>query len=152
MANLISEAGLADEIGVDSAGTAGYHLGERADPRSREAASRRGIELPSLARRFETADFDRFELILAMDRQNLADVLRLAPDEDAAERVRLLREYDPESVAAGELDVPDPYYGDGDGFEHVLDIVERACRGLLEEVSIAVKRDQLVDIDPEREE
>jgi protein-tyrosine phosphatase len=67
-----------------------------------------------------------------MDRSNHDDLLALAPDEVARERVRLLREYDPEAVAAGELEVPDPYYGDGDGFEDVLDLVTRACQGLIE--------------------
>lgn len=141
MAHLVAGAGLGDQISIDSAGTADYHVGEQADPRSRKAALRRGVELSSCGRQLELADFERFDLILAMDRQNLADILSLAPDEDAAEKARLLREYDSESVAAGEMDVPDPYYGDGDGFENVLDILERACRGLLEEVSSGSRRD-----------
>jgi len=141
MAHLVAGAGLGDQISIDSAGTADYHVGEQADPRSRKAALRRGVELSSCGRQLELADFERFDLILAMDHQNLADILSLAPDEDAAEKARLLREYDSESVAAGEMDVPDPYYGDGDGFENVLDILERACRGLLEEVSSGSRRD-----------
>ena len=131
MRSLVAEAGLEGEIEIESAGTGDWHIGKPADPRARQAASRRGIELDGRARQFEPGDFDRFDQIVAMDRQNLADVLAMAPDEAAAEKVVLLREYDPE--ADGELDVPDPYYGDGDGFETVLDIVERSCRELLTE-------------------
>ena len=79
-------------------------------------------------------DFEDFDLILAMDRANLEDLRSLAPSEQARERVRLLREFDATSAANDELDVPDPYYGDGDGFERVLDHVQAACAGLLEQI------------------
>ena len=69
-----------------------------------------------------------------MDRANERDLLALAPDEEARQKVRLLRSYDPEAVAAGDLDVPDPYYGGEDGFGHVLDVVDRAARGLLDDL------------------
>jgi protein-tyrosine phosphatase len=81
------------------------------------------------------ADFRRFDLLIAMDRTNLRELLALAPDEEAAEKVRLLREFDP--AAGGDLDVPDPYYGGDRGFENVLDMVEAACRGLLDELRAA---------------
>ena len=78
------------------------------------------------------ADFDRFDLLVAMDRENLRHLRAIAPDARAREKARLLREFDPR--AGGDLDVPDPYYGGADGFDQVLDLVEAACRGLLDEV------------------
>jgi protein-tyrosine phosphatase len=113
---------------VDSAGTAGYHIGEPPDPRMRAAAARRGYDLTALrARIVEPRDFTRFDLILAMDRENLAVLRRRAPEE-TRERVRLFLEFAPQ----GELrEVPDPYYGGPNGFEEVLDLVEAAARGLL---------------------
>jgi len=113
---------------VDSAGTAGYHIGEPPDPRMRAAAARRGYDLTALrARIVEPSDFTRFDLILAMDRENLAVLCRRAPEE-THERVRLFLEFAPH----GELqEVPDPYYGGPNGFEEVLDLVEAAARGLL---------------------
>lgn len=115
-------------IQVDSAGTAAYHIGSAPDPRTREAALRRGYDLSALrARIVELADFEHFDLILAMDRENLADLKRRAP-RAAQARVRLFLEFAPELGAA---EVPDPYYGGPSGFEEVLDLVEAAARGLL---------------------
>jgi protein-tyrosine phosphatase len=113
---------------VDSAGTAGYHVGEPPDPRTRRAAARRGYDLaPLRARILEPVDFDRFDLILAMDRENLSVLRRRAPAA-AHERLRLFLEFAPH---ADSEDVPDPYYGGPNGFEEVLDLVETAARGLL---------------------
>jgi protein-tyrosine phosphatase len=113
-------------IEVDSAGTAGYHIGEPPDARAQEAALRRGYDMSRLrARIVEPADFERFDLILAMDRANLSVLRRRAPAA-ARERVRLFLEFAPE---AGEPEVPDPYYGGASGFEEVLDLVEAASRG-----------------------
>jgi protein-tyrosine phosphatase len=113
---------------VDSAGTAGYHIGEPPDPRMQAAAARRGYRLKELrARIVEPADFERFDLILAMDRENLAVLHRRAP-EHSRERVRLFLEFTPHP---GTQEVPDPYYGGPNGFEEVLDLVESAARGLL---------------------
>jgi len=113
---------------VDSAGTSGYHLGQPPDPRTRQAAARRGYNLNALrARIVEPADFERFELILAMDRENLSVLRRRAPS-SAHERLRLLLEFAPQGAPE---DVPDPYYGGPNGFEEVLDLVEAATRGLL---------------------
>jgi protein-tyrosine phosphatase len=113
---------------VDSAGTAGYHVGQPPDPRTREAAARRGYDLGALrARVVEPADFERFDLILAMDRENLKVLRRRAPTL-AHERLRLFLEFAPEAAPE---DVPDPYYGGPNGFEEVLDLVEAATRGLL---------------------
>jgi low molecular weight protein-tyrosine phosphatase len=126
MRALVRDAGLEDEIEIDSAGTGGWHVGAPPDARATEAAQRRGIALEGAARRFDPADFGRFDLILAMDRENLRDLRALAPDEEAAAKVRLLR--------GPGLDVPDPYYGGPNGFEEVLDQVDEACRALLEEI------------------
>ncbi len=134
MRKLVAEAGLQDEIELDSAGTGAWHVGEPADARAREAALARGIELTSSARQVRAEDFERFDLILAMDGSNLHALRQLAPDEDAQERVRLLREFDPASTDLADLDVPDPYYDSQRGFEIVLDQVQAACEGLLEYV------------------
>jgi protein-tyrosine phosphatase len=113
---------------IDSAGTAGYHVGEPPDPRTRQAAARRGYDLNALrARIVEPLDFERFDLILAMDRDNLRVLRRRAP-ETAHERLQLFLEFAPDS---GIEDVPDPYYGGPNGFEEVLDLVEAAARGLI---------------------
>jgi protein-tyrosine phosphatase len=134
MRRLVQDAGLADRIEVDSAGTGDWHVGHPPDPRSTEAAAARGIALEGAARQVTPADFDRFDLLIAMDRSNQRDLEALAPDDGARAKVRLLREYDPTAVAAGDLEVPDPYYGEGDGFGRVVDMVDRACRGLLAEL------------------
>jgi protein-tyrosine phosphatase len=132
MRHLVREQGLEDVVEIESAGTGSWHVGHPPDERSAGAARERGIEIGGQARQVDAADFEAFDLILAMDRANQDELHALAPDADARERVRLLREYDPEAVAAGELEVPDPYYGGPDGFEDVLDLVTRACEGLLE--------------------
>ena len=116
---------------IDSAGTAGYHVGELPDRRTREAAARRGYDLSALrARVIEPRDFERFDLILAMDRENLRALERRAPAH-ARERLRLFLEFAPD---AGISEVPDPYYGGPNGFEDVLDLIEAASRGLIEQL------------------
>lgn len=130
MRHLVEEAGVSDAFVLDSAGTGGWHVGDPPDPRSREAARRRGIVVAGAARQVSAADFHDFDLILAMDRANLRDLRAAAPPDGTAE-VRLLREYDENSVGGGDLDVPDPYYGGADGFDDVLDLVDAACRGVL---------------------
>jgi protein-tyrosine phosphatase len=131
MRGLVREAGLEDEIEVESAGMGDWHVGHPPDRRSAEAARRRGVTLEGTARQVRPRDFADFDLLLAMDRDNLAELRALAPDAAAEEKVRMLREYDPASAGAPDLDVPDPYYGGDRGFEIVLDQVEAACRGLL---------------------
>lgn len=138
MRQLLREEDLEQAVEIDSAGTGDWHVGHSPDDRATLAAKGRGIELAGAARQVTVADFEAFDLILAMDRVNRADLLALAPDQDARGRVKLLREYDPAAVAAGDLDVPDPYYGADDGFSEVLDIVTRACEGLLREVGAQV--------------
>jgi low molecular weight protein-tyrosine phosphatase len=132
---LVEDAGL--DIEIDSAGTGAWHAGEPPDRRAALAARRRGITLDGAARQVTPDDFRRFDLLIALDRANLSELLAIAPDEQAAEKVRLLREFDP--GAGGDLDVPDPYYGGDRGFETVLDMVEAACRGLIDELRAAEK-------------
>ena len=128
MQDLVDERGLNDVIELDSAGTGGWHVGHAPDPRATEAARQRGIEMTGRARQVSTGDFDDFDLLVAMDSDNYGDLVTLAGGDSG--KVRLLRDY-----ADGEgLPVPDPYYGGDDGFEEVLDIVERNCAALLEEV------------------
>jgi protein-tyrosine phosphatase len=134
MRHLVRAEGLEDSIAIDSAGTGGWHVGHPPDERASSAAQRRDILLEGAARRFEPEDFERFDLILAMDSENRRELLRQAPDEEAAAKVRLLREFDRASAGDGDLDVPDPYYGGEQGFEHVLDLVDAATRGLLDEL------------------
>jgi protein-tyrosine phosphatase len=117
---------------IDSAGTHDYHVGEPPDSRAVSAAARRGIDLRGLrARQVSDADFERFDLILAMDRLNYVTLVERAPEE-FRERIRLFMEF-----AAGRTvdDVPDPYYGGPPGFEQVLDLAEEAAAGLLDEVT-----------------
>jgi protein-tyrosine phosphatase len=132
MRHVVRDEGLEDAIEIDSAGTGGWHVGAPPDERATAAARRRDIVLDGAARKFEPADFDRFDLILAMDESNRRELLAQAPDEEARSRVRMLREFDPGSDGAPDLDVPDPYYGGEQGFEHVLDLVDAATRGLLD--------------------
>lgn len=134
MWRLVEQAGLEDEVAIESAGTGGWHVGNAPDERATEAALARGFAMRSVAQQVSAADFDRFDVLVAMDRDNVRNLKRLAPDADAAAKVRLLREFDPASAGAPDLDVPDPYYGGVDGFEHVLDLVEAACAGLLDEL------------------
>ena len=134
MRALVREAGLEQEVELDSAGTGSWHVGSEPDERATAAAAGRGIALEGTARRVCAADFDDFDLILAMDLSNVDDLRRMAPSETGRAKVRLLREFDAASAETVDLDVPDPYYGDGDGFERVLDHVQAACAGLLEQI------------------
>ena len=125
-------AGLAAKIEFDSAGTHGYHVGDAPDPRTIAAGAARGYELASLrARIVETKDFARFNLVLAMDNQNYAQLARLCPDEFRGRLKRLLDFAPPGTIR----EVPDPYYGNTDGFNAVVDLVESAVDGLLRELA-----------------
>jgi protein-tyrosine phosphatase len=126
-------------VEIDSAGTGAWHVGHDPDPRAVAAAASRGITLESVARKVGEEDFERFDLILAMDGSNLHDLRQLAPNEPSRQKVRLLREFDPASVGLADLDVPDPYYDGERGFEIVLDQIQAACLGLLEWVRAGMK-------------
>lgn len=129
MRALVTDAGLADEIEIDSAGTGGWHAGNGADQRACAAAKARGYALESVARQVRPSDYDGFDLLIAMDRVNRDDLRAIAP-EGTEGKIRMLREFGD----GGELDVPDPYYGGEDGFGEVLDMVERCCENLLEQI------------------
>ncbi len=118
------------EVEVESAGTGAYHIGNPPDERMRRAGAEMGLSISGRARQFEPADFDRFDLIVVMDRSNLRDVVARAPDEAAIDRVRLFRSFDPDADP-DDLDVPDPYYGGAEGFTQVVDMVRRAAAGLI---------------------
>ena len=128
---LAREAGLEDQVIVDSAGTHDFHAGESADRRAQLHAARRGYDLSKLkARKIDNADFRNFDLILAMDRSHLERLERDCPPEHS-HKLRLFMEY----ADSGTADqVPDPYYGGSNGFERVLDMVESGARGLLAEI------------------
>ena len=132
MEHLIARAGLVGAIAIDSAGTAAYHIGELPDAQTRAAAGRRGLELTHRARQFVVADLARFDLVVAMDGQNLRRLEQLAAGRAAAPPIVLLRSFDPTAEPGAE--VPDPWGGQDDGFEEVLDQCERACAGLLAHV------------------
>lgn len=129
MRSLLEREGLTKTIAIDSAGTGAWHVGESPDARASAAAKRRGHDLRGKARRFETSDFVRFDYVVAMDRDNRDDLLAITSSNDERQKVTLLRDFDSDSPR--NADVPDPYYGAGDGFERVLDICEAACTGLL---------------------
>ena len=133
---LVNDAGLADRISVDSAGTHGYHVGEPPDLRTQEAAARRGYDLSRLrARKFQREDFHRFDLVLAMDRDNHGILARLAQP-SAGHRLGMMMEY---ASRFRETEVPDPYYGGPAGFDRVLDMLEDASQGLLESIRAGLK-------------
>ena len=128
---LVAREGLSETIAVDSAGTQGYHIGEPPDSRSRAAALRRGIDIGDLrARQVKPADFDAFDLILAMDEGHQRQLARWCPP-SRLDRLRMFMGFAPDQ---GIIDVPDPYYGGGDGFERVLDLIEAGAAGLLRHI------------------
>jgi protein-tyrosine phosphatase len=128
---LVEDAGLADRIEIDSAGTHAYHVGEPPDSRAQETALRRGVHMADLrARRAETADFHQFDYILAMDQDNYHSLCDISPP-GHERRVALFLDYAPD---LGVREVPDPYYGGPSGFERVFDMVEAAANGLLDDI------------------
>lgn len=129
MKNLLAEQRLLAQCGLDSAGTASWHVGKAPDPRAVKAAARRGIDLSMLRARQVTAnDFETFDYILAMDGSNFLDLSNIQPNNSPARLERLLAF----APAGFPDDVPDPYYGGDDGFDHVLDLITEASRGFVE--------------------
>ncbi len=122
--DLVNQEKLDQKIIVTSAGTGGWHIGDLPDERIK------GIHLESRARQFQSADFNRFNLVLAMDHSNLVRLEEIAPSNLPPEKLMLFRSFDPE--CNGDQDVPDPYYGGAKGFEEVYYMVERSCPSLLE--------------------
>ena len=130
-AKKVADAGLAGRIVADSAGTHGYHVGAAPDSRSQHAARARGYDLSALcARRVERGDFDRFDLVLAMDLDNRAILARMCPPA-SAHKLQLMMDY---ARRHSEREVPDPYTGGEEGFDRVLDMLEDATEGLLESI------------------
>ena len=132
--SLVEEAGQSDRFEIDSAGTGAWHVGEPPDARAAMVANQHGVTLECRARQVTPEDFDRFDFVVAMDRENLRVLQRMAAESGSDAEVRLLREFDPDQ--AGD-EVPDPYYGGASGFETVYDIVSRSCRALLRRLGSA---------------
>lgn len=127
----VESAGMSADIFIDSAGTHDYHIGDRPDARAQHAARQRGYDMSELrGRQVGGDDFRYFDYVLAMDTSNLAILQHITPP-DSDTRARLFLDY---ARHHREREVPDPYYGGADGFEHVLDMVEDAAQGLLEEI------------------
>lgn len=128
---MVESAGLHKRVMIDSAGTHDYHIGDAPDKRAQEAASKRGYDLGKLrGRQVRLQDFHEFDYILAMDRDNLANLQRICPEEQT-HKLKLLLDH---SKRFQQRDVPDPYYGGRQGFENVLDMIEDASSGLLDVV------------------
>lgn len=128
---LVKQAGLTDAIDIDSSGTAAYHIGKAPDPRSIEAAAKRGIDISQLkARQAQASDFHAFDYIMAMDESNLANLQQIQPSNSKA-KLGLLMDF---ATQTSGTEVPDPYYGGEDGFELVLDLLEDACGALLDDI------------------
>jgi protein-tyrosine phosphatase len=129
---MAGQAGFNGKYEISSAGIDDWHVGEPPDERMRRVAARHGLVYTGRARQFQQRDFNRYDLILAMDRNNRADLLSLARSQTERGKIHLLREFDPQG--GPDLPVPDPYYGGQEGFEEVYLIIERSVRGLLEEL------------------
>lgn len=143
---LDEEYRLAGQVLVDSFGTGGWHVGEPADPRAVAALHRRGYDIAHRARKWEPRNFGERDLVIACDRGHLAELRDAAPTPTDAAKVHLLRSFDPAVGTDGDafgdggsvLDVPDPYYGGAAAFDHALDLIEAACRGLARQVRAAL--------------
>lgn len=129
--HLVNERGLESYFYIDSAGTSAYHIGEPANSKSQWVANHQGVQLHSKARRFEKADLEEFDLILAMDHENHRNIQQLNSDPENSAKIKLLREYDPHPEDKA---VPDPYYGGMNGFQNVFDVIKRSCESLLDEL------------------
>lgn len=128
--HLVAEQGMIDNVRIDSCGTGNWHIGKAPDARAIAAAERRGIAIDDLrARQFRAEDLDSFDYILVMDRQNLADIREIWHQNGGTEP-RLFLEFGQADLA----EVPDPYFGGEDGFEHVLDLIQEASQGLLDDI------------------
>ncbi|MCX6027509.1 MAG: low molecular weight phosphotyrosine protein phosphatase [Chloroflexi bacterium] len=127
------QAGCSAEFEIDSAGTSNWEVGSPPDPRMRRTAARHGVPLDGRARQFRATDFDRFDVILAMDRENRSHLTWMARDEKDRGKVHLMREFDPR--ADDSPDVPDPYGGGERAFEEVYQMLDRSTRSLLDSLS-----------------
>lgn len=128
--HLMEERGLSGKYQLDSSGTSAYHSGEAPDRRMRQVAAKHGFEYTGQAKQFRRDDLNKNDLIIVMDHNNRRIIKSLAEDEIQSNKIRMMREFDPQG--SGELDVPDPYYGGEEGFEVTYQIVKRSCEGLME--------------------
>ncbi len=126
--HLITEAQLTGAVGTDSAGTSNYHPGELSDVRMRHTAAQHGITLTHRARQLTAQDFEDFDYIVVMDEANLEEAQRRAPSDLLAHKLKMMRAYDP---TPEDGQVPDPYFGGAEGFEHVYQMLDRSCRHML---------------------
>lgn len=131
MNHLVAARGLEDRIICDSAGTSAYHIGEPPDRRMTAAAAKRGIELKGRARQFQKQDFEAFDLILAMDKDNYENICYLDRSGQYRDKVKLMCDF---CLEFSDREVPDPYYGGAEGFNYVIDLLLDACGGLLKQI------------------
>jgi protein-tyrosine phosphatase len=134
---LVAASDLADAVEIDSCGTIGFHTGSPPDERMTHAAAKRGIKLTGGARQIRAADLHHFDLILTMDEENFRNVSALAPDGASASKIHRFCEFCNEH---SDTEVPDPYYGGNRGFEHVLDLLQDGCEGVLGQIRQALKK------------
>lgn len=132
----VTQAGLDAQVTCDSAGTSSYHIGSPPDARMRSAAKKRGIQLIGHARQFIPEDFEQFDLILAMDRENYQDILALDRQGVYGDKVKMMCDF---CTKHSVKEVPDPYYGGAEGFDRVIDLLLDACQGLLAEIRPHIK-------------
>jgi protein-tyrosine phosphatase len=127
--HLLEQAGIGEKYMVDSAGTSGWHVGEKPDRRMRRVASNHGVNYSGRAKQFQHRDFDNYDWIIAMDTSNATTLLGMAKTSEHQDKIHLMREFDPQG--GPNSSVPDPYYGGIDGFDEVFQIVKSSCLGLL---------------------
>jgi protein-tyrosine phosphatase len=130
--HLVEEQGMGGNFQVESAGTSAYHVGEAPDRRMRQVARDKGFLYSGRSKQFRTEDFEQFDLIIAMDKDNQRYLQMKALSADQQSKIRMMRAYDPEGRA--DMDVPDPYYGGPDGFKNTFEIVKRSVEGLFKEL------------------
>ncbi|MGB0334424.1 MAG: low molecular weight protein-tyrosine-phosphatase [Opitutales bacterium] len=131
MQHMVDQAGLADQFEIESAGTIGFHVGSPPDSRMQEVMRARGIPVIGQSRQLKASDLREYDLILAMDNDNLSDAQTLDPEGLYHKKIRLFCDYCTEH---SEAEVPDPYYGGDTGFEHVMNMIEDGCRELLRQL------------------
>jgi len=131
MNHLLKQKQMTDQIECDSAGTSSYHIGSEPDRRMNAAAQKRGITLTGSARQFVVDDFQNFDLILAMDRDNYRNILAIDPAGNHEDKVRLMCDF---CQTHSDTEVPDPYYGGEAGFDYVISLLTDACEGLLNDI------------------
>jgi protein-tyrosine phosphatase len=148
---MVDDAGLADRVRVSSSGTGDWHVGEHADPRTVAELARHAYDgSRHRAREFDPAEFDEIDLVLASDEGHVRTLQRLAGTPDDRRKIRLVREFDPEAVAAGTLETGDPWYGGDDHFARCFTEVEAACHGILQHVRDQLDRRLAGRLDTER--